>query len=488
MRDASILKPAPVSKKSPLPISASLPWIQVAPDAPYFITEDGHPWTPVGQNDAITWPELEGLFRRKNLAAVEEYLAYVSEHGVTCLRLMLEYAQVKHRYFEKPAGTFNPSMVKLWDDLFALCAKYGLRILLTPYDTFWMWLKWKNHPYNKQLGGPCASRGQWLLCRDTMQAIKARLTFVVERWGGSGVLFAWDLWNEMHPAHMGNSSADFSRVATELSQHVRDLEIRLYGRSHPQTVSIFGPILHTHPDTADTIFRHPLLDFASTHFYDAKTIDYPKNTVDSAIKVGELVREALEHAPENRPFFDSEHGPIHLFKDKKHTLAPEFDDEYFRHIQWAHLASGAAGGGMRWPNRHPHTLTPGMRVAQKNMTGFLDLVNWATFKRKNLNQEIKISKAAFAVFGCADDQQAVVWLLRQDALYQRKRLMNPEASPLSVEIQIPGLQNGLYQITTWNTSEGAVREQFRVEVKDGNCSFTVPEVRTDVAVAVMKVS
>ncbi|TIL77742.1 MAG: hypothetical protein E5Y81_12695, partial [Mesorhizobium sp.] len=41
--------------------------------------------------------------------------------------------------------------------------------------------------------------------------------------------------------------------------------------------------------------------------------------------------------------------------------SPELPTEYFRHLQWAHLAAGGAGGGMRWPNRSPHVLTPGMR-------------------------------------------------------------------------------------------------------------------------------
>ena len=35
-----------------------LQWITVAPGAPYFTTESGTAWTPIGQNDAITWPEL----------------------------------------------------------------------------------------------------------------------------------------------------------------------------------------------------------------------------------------------------------------------------------------------------------------------------------------------------------------------------------------------------------------------------------------------
>jgi hypothetical protein len=52
-----------------------------------------------------------------------------------------------------------------------------------------------------------------LLSRETREAIKARLTFAAERWAGSGALFAWDLWNEIHPnrrkilrSHSWNSS------------------------------------------------------------------------------------------------------------------------------------------------------------------------------------------------------------------------------------------------------------------------------------------
>lgn len=120
------------------PSAPKLSWINVAKDAPYFVTDAGKDWHPIGQNDAISWVDLAGLFRRRNLAAVESYLRLLVESGVTCLRLMLEYSQVRHRYLERPVGKFQPGMVQLWDDLFALCEQYGLRILLTPYDTFWM--------------------------------------------------------------------------------------------------------------------------------------------------------------------------------------------------------------------------------------------------------------------------------------------------------------------------------------------------------------
>jgi mannan endo-1,4-beta-mannosidase len=175
---------------------------------------------------------------------------------------------------------------------------------------------------------------------------------------------------------------------------VRQLEQRLYGRTHPQTVSLFGPelMLKPHLEMREPIYRHPDLDFATIHIYATGTIDHPRNTVDAAVDMGRIVRESLAEITDGRPFLDTEHGPIHTFKDKKKTLPEAFDDEYFRHLSWAHLASGGVGGGMRWPNRRPHTLTPGMRRAQRAMSAFLPLVDWTRFRRVNLNAEVTAAR------------------------------------------------------------------------------------------------
>jgi len=463
--------------------SGALPWIEVA--GSYFRTETGEPWTPIGQNDAIAWSEFNGLFRRRDLPAVEEHLAWLADHGVTCLRLMLEYAQVRHRYFERRIGQFTPNMVRLWDDLFALCEKHGIRILLTPFDTFWTWLHWRHHPYNRKNGGCLDRPSRMLLCRDTREAIKARLTFAVERWGGSGALFAWDLWNEIHPAHAEGSADSFGEFIHDLSRHVRGLELRLYGRAHPQTVSLFGPELWWRPNMPlkEPIFRHPDLDFASIHIYQERTIDDPKDTVAPAIATGKIVRDALAEIPDRRPFFDSEHGPIHAFKDKHITLPEPFDDEYFRHMQWAHVASGAAGGGMRWPNRRPHVLTHGMRRAQHALSRFLPLIDWPTFRRVNLNHEAEASDRRVAIFACGDRRQAVAWLLRRDTIRRDGRL-DRDAAPIGADIRIPGLQSGRYRATFWDTDTGAATGSGTAEACDGAVAITVPPFSRDVAIAV----
>ncbi|MDB5695932.1 MAG: hypothetical protein JWN21_1475 [Sphingomonas bacterium] len=463
-----------------------LPWISVAPHAPYFVDETGAPWTPIGQNDAIEWPDLNGLFRRRDLPAVDRHLAWLAAHGVTCLRLMVEYAQGRHRYLERPAGVFVPAMVQWWDDMFALCERHGLRILLTPVDTFWMWLRWRDHPWNAAKGGPLAHMREALTCPVTRDAIKARLTFMVTRWGGSGALFAWDLWNEIHPAQANDTVDCWPEFIADLSHHVRGLEQRLYGRTHPQTVSLFGPELDHHPelDMATPIFRHPDLDFATIHIYRHGSIDDPRNTVAPAVAMGRIVRDCLAEITDRRPFLDTEHGPIHRFKDKKRTLPAAFDDEYFRHMSWAHLASGGVGGGMRWPNRHPHVLTHGMRDAQRAMAGFLPMVDWARFDRGN--RSAAVTATGFHRFACASEAQAVIWLLRRGTPAGDGRV-DAAAPPRSPRVTLPGLSPGRYRITGWDTVAGTVVETIEVAAAKA-VHFTPAPIVADRAFAINRLA
>jgi hypothetical protein len=461
---------------------AALPWIMVAPAAPYFLTEYGQPWTPIGQNDAIIWPDLVGLFQRRNLAAVEGHLAWLAAHGVTCLRLMLEYCQTEHRYLERPVGRFQPYMVRLWDDLFALCAKYGLRILLTPFDTYWMGRRWRHHPYHHSQGGPGTTRAQWLRSPPMRAAIKNRLSFAAERWGGTGVLFAWDLWNELPPAKAEQHAAGLAEFIQDVSQHLRTVETRCFGRSHLQTVSVFGPILQAHPGLGDLVFHHPDLDFATAHFYDAATISRPQNALDPAWYTAELVRQIIEQLPANRPFFDSEHGPLDTFKSGR-QLPEAFDDEYFRCMQWAHVAAGGVGGGFRWPYRQPHVLTHGMRAAQQSLAGFVALLNWAQFQRHNLTAQIRLSTTAVRGIACGDEHQAVVWLVRPECLTTRFGNCQPQ-SALHVQLWLPGLQPGRYQVYVWDTRISQIRDQILVQ-SEQQLAVCIQVFEVDVALAVI---
>ena len=461
----------------PTPSLNPLSPIRVAPGGRYFETFDGDPFLFFGPNDAISWPGLAGLYRRRDMAGADAYLETLARNGVTILRLMLEYAHRDGWYFERPFGTFNPVLVRLWDDLFAGCARHGLRVLLTPWDTFWMARRWGRHPYNSANGGPADSPADFFTQERVIEAVLNRLRFVVERWGGDGTLAAWDLFNEIHP-HWGGTAAQQSAVIAQLSDGVREIERRAWGFTRPQTVSIFGPDPSEEYETL--ILRHPSLDFATTHIYQG-AIDYPRDTIEPALTLAAWVRHALGRLAPSRPFTDTEHGPIHLFNDHKQMLPEAFDDEYERHLMWAHLASGGAGGGMRWPARHPHLLTPGMLGAVSSLAGFVRLIDWRHFTPRDAARDVTTEADGVCVFGCRDDRQAVVWLLRDT-----RRGAAGQAG--FGEVRLRGLLPGAYEVTPWQTAAGAAEAKQVLPLEAGELRIRLPFGATDLALAVRPAS
>lgn len=485
-RAGATLDVAPESES--LASGRDLPWIRLAPGRRYFETEGGEPFLIIGQNDALTWPELEGLLGRRDVASVDRHLAYLKAHGVTTLRVMLEYVG-DGLYLEHRPGEFDWTTVRAIDDLVVLCERHGLRLLLTPFDTFFTYVMWDDHPYNADKGGPCRRRLDLLTHADGMAAVKSRIAFAVERWGGSGAVFAWDLWNELGHHHGVEAEAiddgtarRLIGVVSELSAHVRGIERRLFGRSHLQTVSHFGS--EPKGPLADLIFRHPDLDFATTHVYEPGAIDCPANTVAAADAMARWVRHALDEIRDGRPFTDSETGPIHTYKDLGITLPDVFDLCYFRHMAWAHLASGGAGGGMRWPNRHPHTLTPGMRQAQGVMADFARLVDWRDFAAENVSPRVAARPEELLAYACADGRQAVAWVLRaRDQLQDEGELpFRPLLSGATLEL--PAMEPGAYDVTCMETHLGHTLGESTVEVGAGPVVLELPPFRHDLAVAV----
>lgn len=465
--------------------------IRIAPGGRYFETTGGDPFLFIGPNDAISWPGLAGLYRRRDLDAVDAYLADMAANGVTILRLMLEYAHREGRYFERRARggggglVPNPEMVRLWDDLFARCEGHGLRVLLAPWDNFWMSRRWQRHPYHRANGGPADVPGDFFTSDAVIQATINRLRFVVERWGASGVLAAWDLFNEIHP-YWGGTAQVQAEVIERISNALREMELKTWGFTRPQTVSIFGP--QPTPEYEPLVFRHPCLDFATTHIYHSEAIDHPRDTVRPALSMSNWVRYALERMPSDRPYLDSEHGPIHLFNDHRRYLPESFDDEYEQHLMWAHLASGGAGSGMRWPARHPHLTTAGMRRAYHSLARFSELVDWRTFTPHDARADVEVNLPGIHLFAVGSNEQIVAYLLREVPKGFKGGTLPASREPMcSMRMTLRGLTPGQCIVHVWDPGTGKPVAQGEYTVgNDSAVSVPLPPMRTDLALALVR--
>lgn len=433
-----------IYKQAAIPRSpGSMPHVQVAPGGRYFMTEDGKPFLAIGHNDAMPWVTLHSLHREENTGKVEAYIKMLVEHGVTVLRIMLEYSENPDWFFEDREGRPVPDSVLYWDDLIGLCERYGLRLLVQFWDTFFMSRRWDQHPYSAP-GSGFDGPGSFCTSPTAMEAEKRRIRFFINRWGNSPAIFAYDLLNEIHP-YWGGTPEEQSVWVAEIAQFTRQYEMERWGKRHLMTVSLFGA--KPDPGYSNLIWRHPDLDFASTHVYELGLVDDPDNTIDCALVMRDAVRLAFSEITDIRPYTDSESGPIHLFMDLQLQLTEPFEAEYYHNMSWAHLATGGAGSGLRWPFRDPHCLTQGMHEVQRGMSQVVrsTALNWLQFSPRPFEETLRVENHAGSVgsvqepplpvlpFGCSDGRQALVWLLRDS-----RSVSNEWSGAMHIAIRPPG--------------------------------------------------
>ncbi|HEU0078967.1 MAG TPA: hypothetical protein VFQ76_15035, partial [Longimicrobiaceae bacterium] len=120
------------------------------------------------------------------------------------------------------------------------------------------------------------------------------------------------------------------------------------------------------------------------------------------------------------------------------------------------------------------------------LSGFLPLIDWTRFRRRNLGDELAVSTPALAGFACGDEAQAVVWLLRRDTIGGDGRLRR-DAEPLRAEVRVPGLAPGRYRVAAWDTEAGEPRGEWEAEAGDDGLPLRPPPFATDLALVVRRV-
>ncbi|HET6452923.1 MAG TPA: hypothetical protein VFI02_00840, partial [Armatimonadota bacterium] len=385
-------------------------YIRVAPGGRYFVHANGPAtagsrdafFTPIGYNHNPDWTGFSECAVGKpgyDPVFADRFFKKLHGSGVNLVRMMVE-TPGGGNVIEKPLGTFLPEQVAWIDSIVKLARKYDIRLMVTPWDTFWMSNHWDSNPYNIKNGGPVEKKVDFITKREAIEAEKKRLKFLIERWGNTGTIFAWELLNESD-YWWEASPEQVTAWAKEMSDFVRDYEKEKWGRNHLVCISTGRPV----PDGGwgDLVYRMPGMDLATTHLY-LDAANAPNEPIGPALAIRRGVNYALSQIKDNRPYIDGEDGPINRWiADQK------LDDEVFHNMVWAHMASGGAGSGLRWPYRNPHILSDGMYHELSLMSKFTKDVPWE--KLTGDQSDLKVSAPeGWVACSTGTKEGALIWV------------------------------------------------------------------------------
>ena len=423
-------------------------FVKVAPGGSYFEI-NGKPLICIGFNDSIIWPSLSGLWNNSDLKDVSNYFSTLHSYGINTLRIFFEYDQdpTGSTLFEDPLGNVNESLIDVWNNIFKYAKEYDIYLIIEPFDPYWMSQNWAESPFNIKNGGPINSLDEFLTNEQCIKDTEFRFRFMIDHWGDSSHILAWEINNEIDLWYGQNPDVIAKWIKT-ISDFIVSYEDKKFGHHHLITVSTAAPILF--PPFSNIFYDNKYLDFFTTHLY-MPAVKNPTNVIEPAIEVSQAIAYNLSKLNYSKPYLDSEDGPIDNW-----PLPLDFDAKYYHNMSWAELASGSAGIGLRWPYRIPHDmLYPDLLKTDKTISEFVDSpgINWLDFKACYDSYDVKINDPIdnyLIPFSCGDSNARIVWLLKDS----RKDLSDVNLS--AVEFTISNLDDGTYTIELWNTETGKI--------------------------------
>jgi Domain of unknown function (DUF5060) len=132
-------------------------------------------------------------------------------------------------------GRYYTKTAERMDELLQMSGENGVYLMLAfdyhgifkdYIDTWASNAEWRQNPYNKVNGGPCATPAEFFTNAEAKQYYKNRLRYMVARWGYSTNIAVWEFWNEIDNAMEWQKipAADIAAWHKEMAVYLRDVD------------------------------------------------------------------------------------------------------------------------------------------------------------------------------------------------------------------------------------------------------------------------
>jgi hypothetical protein len=321
-------------------------------DPRYFAFDNGRPFFPIGANTC--WAYGPGTFN------YDDWFARYAEAGCNFGRLWLSphwttFALERPGRAEHGRGMGQFDLANAWriDYVLELAGARGLHLKLC-IDSFNIlrqkdgYPQWENTPHNAAHGGPLRQPADFWTNPVMDKLYRAKLRYLVARYGYSPSMMAWEFWNEADIT-TGYQSGPARDWHARMAEYLRALD--------PYDHLITTSFAHTPGDPQVDML--PGIDFVQTHHY---------NSPDLAVT---LAAAQAQKAAYGKPHIVGEIGADSGGPRTKDDL----DGLQIHDPVWVSIVTGGAGAAQPWwwdNYIHPKNVYPLFAAAAR----FIGGIDW----------------------------------------------------------------------------------------------------------------
>lgn len=420
-----------------------------------FATPDGKPFPVIGENLSWNYP---ATVRTKFGQYTAEQMKLLSKYGGNYARIW-DYVDVGGR-IKKAVHEMRQDSSAMWDYIFESAEECGFYIsfCLNPHGEVSTSIDrtFHNSIWCKENGGYIEDAADFFTDKQTIEASKTHLRYVIARWGYTESILCWELFNEIDHS----DALSHKGMLKEVNAWLQDMADYIRAKDpygHMVANSAGYPLVtFATSDPFDFVFFHLYNFFALTQ---AQRLCYSTwRGYNKPVVVGETGVD----------------GPVKYMTQKR--IGEDLLELY--QGNWASFMGGSAGTGMHW-----YWEEVGMFEAHKTFGPISEMakyIPWDDPEMKNVtNETVKCFNNRVNAMGYMGEDYACLWIydskLLPPARYERTTFSDEK-------VWVP-IKKGDYKVLWMNAETGEYIKEYTASAEN-SLTLDIPEWTKDIALII----
>jgi hypothetical protein len=441
----------------------------------YFAFDDGNFFFPIGLN--MAWWSGAG----DALTDYKKWMDPFAANGGNTIRVWMAEWSFGIEWNNTPLGNYTNRLQKAWflDQIFNMAEEHNMYILLVLLNCAdfnnWQTKGWNGNPYNAVWGGPLAKPEQFVTDLTARHLLQRRLNYIVNRWGYSTHLLAWEWWNEVNLAPFTDKT--LIPWLQEMTAYLQARDVNRHLITNSYAIRDLSPI-----------WSLPEMDIIQKHEYATQVTSQNK---DLAERVTADLTRLAKSAPA-KPILLGEFG----YGTEGYGNDVDKSGIHLHNGIWSTTFAGYAGSGMYW-YWDVYVEAYNVWYHFRGLNRFLENVDLSRYQPFSPLQISEPGGAPGKAIGLGlRGEDFLIWLRSNAYTVQKSMVAWEEAGsppyfsyfPPLIKGQILQLRNmkdGGYTIHWFDPQSAMWLDPVEATAKGGYLSISVPDFSRDLAARIV---